>query len=505
MSEPNQDHFEGGIATLSADPTDNFDETNPWKVSGVALPENTILKGGQGVEHFYTAETLEGAGELLEGSHIVKNFHDIDGQATADDIIGEVTNAGYQKGVGLVFDGEITDREIAEKVSHGYLDVSPSPVRSLGEFNDSMGGQEVQRLVDFRDLAVVGNGQPGAKIEMGPNPAVEALSLDALSNGFDVLEGESTDPLKQVAGVEFTGTADGKLDEADIPNDDFASHYLYPGDTKSESSYPVVDAEGNLRKGNVDAAWQLGARGGVEADEHDRKLMDLAAEFDNPPEWATEEQDTNKSPARSDFEACGISVPDDFSENDDGENGSTPQSSAAAANKQDTMSNETELSDAERDILRAAEDVENAQDVLNEYADADSPEVVEQDVLEAKDDQLDEFAGVFRDALKQNRDLKESTVEAMPVDTLAEEFRGEDGDLKVDSLAQNPETQTTNGGDETPSVDTLSGEEKSEIKEKLRRAAMLEGRTPDHVDTLRSEAAELAGVEDADEIEVDAL
>jgi len=47
------------------------------------------------------------------------------------------------------------------------------------------------------------------------------------------------------------------LDESAIDEDAFASHYLVPGDTKSESSFPVVDADGMLRAGNVSAAWNL--------------------------------------------------------------------------------------------------------------------------------------------------------------------------------------------------------------------------------------------------------
>jgi len=149
---------------------------------------------------------------------------------------------------------------------------------------------------------------------------------------------------------------------------------------------------------------------------------------------------------------------------------------------------------------------DTAIDVLREYHTTDDAQIISNDTLAAKDDQLDEFADVFRDALKQSRDLKDSTIEGMPVDTLAEEFRGEDGDLEVDSLAQNPETQTTTPDEGNEGgVDTLSADEAQEVKDKLKRAQMLEGRTPEHVDTLRSEAAELAGVEDAGEIEVDAL
>jgi hypothetical protein len=143
-------------------------------------------------------------------------------------------------------------------------------------------------------------------------------------------------------------------------------------------------------------------------------------------------------------------------------------------------------------------------DVLREYHETEEAQIVSNDTLSRKDDRLAEFAGVFRDALKSERDLKESTIDAMPVDALAEEFRGEDGEIQADTLSQSPETEAT---DETPEPesDTLSGEDKEEVRDMLRRADLLESRTPDHADTLRSEAAELAGVDDHEEIEVDAL
>lgn len=94
---------------------------------------------------------------------------------------------------------------------------------------------------------------------------------------------------RQVAGVTFSGTQGGSLDESEIPNDDYKSHYLFPDDTKTASSYPVVDADGDLRRGNVKAAHSLGARGGVSASELEDKLEALAQVFDPPIEEILDE------------------------------------------------------------------------------------------------------------------------------------------------------------------------------------------------------------------------
>jgi len=97
-------------------------------------------------------------------------------------------------------------------------------------------------------------------------------------------------------GVSWTGTAGGKLDESQLPSDGFASHYLNAGDTKSDSSFPVVDADGNLRAGNINAAWDLRNQGDGVSEEC---LTALASNFDqNPlPDSATENSMTNSETA----------------------------------------------------------------------------------------------------------------------------------------------------------------------------------------------------------------
>lgn len=91
---------------------------------------------------------------------------------------------------------------------------------------------------------------------------------------------------KSKAGVTFTGTANGKVDESKLDPDEhtLSDHYLYgSGEDKEDYSYEVVDAEGNLRKGNVSSAHSVGARGGVSKEDLYQKLRKLNDEFDSPP------------------------------------------------------------------------------------------------------------------------------------------------------------------------------------------------------------------------------
>lgn len=204
MTQTQRDIFEHGIGVLAAgNTTSEIQENDPIQVNGVALPANTVVEGGQGERHYFPDEVLEAAAEMLEGANIVKNFHELDGQAPADDVIGEVTAAAFSEGVGLVYEGELLDEDIAQRVAQGYLDVSPTVARSLGAYDEARDARQVDAIAGFRDLAVVQQGQPGAGIEIGSNPAVSALQRDALSRAFDGGDG----------GDGGDGAADGGTDE----------------------------------------------------------------------------------------------------------------------------------------------------------------------------------------------------------------------------------------------------------------------------------------------------
>lgn len=201
-----------GLTTLESPngEVDSLNENTPIAVNGVAIPENTILEGGLGEPHFYSPQMAERAAEVLQSQiddpetnvHIVKNFHETEGQAEADDIIGVVTGAGYSPGIGTVFEGEVMDEKTAQKINHGYLNISPSVARSLGQFDETMQARGVEEVAGFRDIATVGNGQPGAGVQTGPNPAVEALSRAALSEETET-DTMSLEEAKQTIADEY--------------------------------------------------------------------------------------------------------------------------------------------------------------------------------------------------------------------------------------------------------------------------------------------------------------
>ena len=89
---------------------------------------------------------------------------------------------------------------------------------------------------------------------------------------------------KAVGPIHFRGTRQGELDESGIPSDDFADHYFNDGENKSDSSFPLVDGEGYLRRGNLDAAWNLRGQGdlGMPRDSAERLMLNLGLVFGPP-------------------------------------------------------------------------------------------------------------------------------------------------------------------------------------------------------------------------------
>jgi hypothetical protein len=82
--------------------------------------------------------------------------------------------------------------------------------------------------------------------------------------------------------ITYNGTKGGDLDESRIPNDDYEDHYVFDAEEKTDSSFPLVDADGNLRRENVIAAASYSDDAPDEA-----FLMDVLSEangaFDDPP------------------------------------------------------------------------------------------------------------------------------------------------------------------------------------------------------------------------------
>lgn len=87
--------------------------------------------------------------------------------------------------------------------------------------------------------------------------------------------------MPRAVGVEFSDTREGYLDRANIPKEGFETHFLAPASTKAQSSFPVVDGDGVLRRGNVVQAWKQRERS--DRADLERRIRQLARYFEENP------------------------------------------------------------------------------------------------------------------------------------------------------------------------------------------------------------------------------
>lgn len=274
------DGIKTGIAVLRTHP--GMDDTDrqstarrsvgdepPWFVNGVLIPENAVTQGKSGKTRLWPSSVLERAADRLVGRSLVKNFHELQGRAGADDVIGKITDAAYEEGVGIVFQGEIVDREIADKIAAGFLEVSPR-VDIASETHDEANDRFiVESIGGFVDVAVVDEGAgKGNSIEIGENPSIGALSAEALSRAFQPSEALSVStpspdgytsgswPPGGASSVTLEGTFDGDLEAARRS----ATWVDGEGEDFTDLSLFILNAEGEANVNALDSAWTLASQ-----------------------------------------------------------------------------------------------------------------------------------------------------------------------------------------------------------------------------------------------------
>jgi len=252
-----------GEAGLSSD----LSEEPPYIIHGVAIAAGDVTRGQEGVLKKWPEETLREAADSLTGKNLVT-----DHENTVHSVVGEITEARFRDGE-VQFKAELDDRGIAESVANGRLDVSARILhRETEELEKDDQGAYVIDLAHFDNLSFVlkPGAAPSNDVGVGATASMSAGELAGTFGGVEEMD----------HSVSYDGTMGGKLDESKIPSDSYKSNYLFADDTKSDSSFPLVDHNGNLRRGNVESAWDM--RGHAPEDIEDY-LRNLSKEFENSP------------------------------------------------------------------------------------------------------------------------------------------------------------------------------------------------------------------------------
>jgi len=160
-------------------------EGAPYTVHGVALGADDVTVGQSGVKKMWPASELEAAADSLKGTNLV-----VDHENTANGVVGRVTKAGYKNGTGVIYEAELYDEELAQKVKRELLEVSirgfHADVDSLEENDD---GAKIVEDIEFDNLSIVPTGaSPSNSLEIGTHDELSRAELSAFTQSLDELE-----------------------------------------------------------------------------------------------------------------------------------------------------------------------------------------------------------------------------------------------------------------------------------------------------------------------------
>jgi hypothetical protein len=152
----------------------------PYKIHGIAIGEGDVTVGQSGTKKVWEKEPLKNATDSLEGKPIV-----VDHENTSRSVIGKINKVRYEEGVGILYEGEIHDEEIADKIESELLEVSLRGHHEGEEEmeEDSETGALKPSNIGFENISVVPNGAaPSNSVNLGEH---ENLSVAALSQYFE--------------------------------------------------------------------------------------------------------------------------------------------------------------------------------------------------------------------------------------------------------------------------------------------------------------------------------
>lgn len=426
-------------------------------VHGVAIGEDDRTDGLHSLKR-WPRDVLEPAADSLAGTPVTDQH--------GGDPVGRITRSAYEPGVGVVYEATLSDEDVANQLSLGQRDVSiegGNPERV--EHDDE--GAAILHGFQFDGMAIVENGASPSN-HSSAGSAADNQAIAALSGG---------DIAAKLASysVEYSGTAGGELDASELPSDGFESHYLIDGSTKSDSSFPVVDASDDLRRGNVSSAWDL--RGHAPDESAMRSaLLDLNDAFDSPPIETDDEAE-----ASAGDEAPEAEEPSQTDETDSNNGSNTTMTDEDTGEQYEELA--AKLSERDDRVEELQEQVEELDDENAELASR-----VEE--LEEAEEEIASVKEVYAAELANGSFTEDDLVEKFTVAELREKFEADDD---ADLVESEPDVQTGGGDDDDVSA-ALSADEKEEKDLLETRVETFEDRGWDAAaQTNREKLAELTG------------
>lgn len=163
--------------------SDENEDEPPFTVHGVALGADDVTVGQSGTKKLWPAEELRAAAKTLKGTNLVEDHNN-----GSRGVIGKVTSAGFKEGIGVIYEAELFDEDLADKIKNGLLEVSIRghhiDVSEMDEDPDS--GAKIVEGIRFDNLSIVPSGAaPSNTINMGEH---DELSFAQLSQYIEELQ-----------------------------------------------------------------------------------------------------------------------------------------------------------------------------------------------------------------------------------------------------------------------------------------------------------------------------
>lgn len=477
-------------------------------VHGVAHGEDELTRGLNGPKYWPAAE-LENAAPTLKGQAVYKVHGDGDREE-----IGAVLRSAYEPGLGVVYEAGLNDAETAQELSSGQREVSIEAGNPRDVDQHAETGAAIMRDYEYTGLATPKSGASQANYtapgRADGNPAVAALSAGALEG---VLDGDDVDveaalnAYRSAGGVRFRGTRSGKLDRSALPSEGHEQYFLVDRDTKSASSYPVVDADGYLRRGNVAAAYSVGPRGGVSRADLYERLRPLNDAFRTPPinpEKLAGDEGAAMAALASDLEAgVLLAARQEISGTDDPTGARSPGSDSDATpdGGSDPM---TDNDDPDHDVEALLERIDDKEETIDSLESELEEKTAE---LEEKDEQIEDVKEAYAAALATDDTMldEDDFAERFTVAELAEKV-----EEREDAALADPDPDVQSGGDgggddQTALLEDLDEDEQAELEAAKERYEHWEGKNDTVAAAEADQIAELAGADDIDEVDLEAI
>lgn len=285
------------IERHSAHLSTQLEDEPPYTVHGIAIGEGDITRGSSGIEKKWPREALKPAAETLAGRPLV-----VDHENESHAVVGKVTEAFYKDDVGVLYEAELFDEELAEKIANGLLEVSIRGFHGdVSEMDESDEGAKVVDKLRFDNLSIVPMGAaPSNTVRVGGVDEIEdeELTGDECAELIESAELSHTAPDDSGESVEQAADApdwsEGQMVQWQV-NPDMLGKIVHVDEEKNILMVEVMEEEdGDMQSSGFTVTAGYGDL--VPAEEEELRQENEGAEEDRRTDTDRYSQDIERYP-----------------------------------------------------------------------------------------------------------------------------------------------------------------------------------------------------------------